>query len=66
MQKGEYSTTTPGLCVHIPSSPTSSSDGPSWFSFLKEADPVLKSVRVEAGIEDGIKGAVGVVSGVVN
>lgn len=62
----EYSTTTPGLWLHIPSSPTSSSDNPSWFSFPKEADPVIKSFRVEAGIEGGINDTVGIVSEVVD
>lgn len=55
-----------GLCLHIPSSPTSSSDGPSWFSFPIEEDSVLMSVRVEAGTEGGIKDTVGIVSEVVD
>lgn len=66
--KREYPSSTPGLWLLIPWSPTSSSDGPSWFSFPKEAaDPVIKSVvRVEAGREGGIKDTLGIVSEVVD
>lgn len=52
--------------THVPSSPTSSSDGPSWLSLPKEADPVIKSFRVEAGTEGGAKDTVGIVSEVVD
>lgn len=48
----------------VPSSPTSSSDGSSGFSFSKEADLLIESFRVEAGMEGGIKDTDGKVSGV--
>lgn len=63
--KRKYTTITPGLCFHIPSSPTSSSDGPFWFSFPIREDSVLMSVKAEA-VTGWMKGAVGIVSEVVD